>query len=109
MTEPFPVDYGPLDIICLKCNYTAAASLPGLMVLCRSPADDGWIAIEDETAFIYTIFDSIAYLYQRYQKGTLQNQTSLLGTRAKQAALLARADSGTTIPRPRRSPGSELG
>ena len=61
-----------------------------LFVLCRSPADDGWIAVEDHTAVVYTVFDSVAYLYRRIEQVTTPD--SDLRNRAKQARLLARAE-----------------
>lgn len=50
----------PLGYVGLLSNEN---SMPSLMVLCRAPADDGWLAIEGGTAVIYNLFDEITHLY----------------------------------------------
>jgi hypothetical protein len=84
------VDYGPLDFIGLRNNET---QWPPLMVLCRAPADDGWLAIEAGTAIIYNIFDTVSYLYGRWEKTTGRSQAAHEDFRSRpaQARMLARA------------------
>lgn len=79
------VNYGPLDMI----GTVSESKLPPLMVLCRAPADDGWLAVEAGTAVIYNIFDSVAHHYTRWE-GQNANHVDLK-SRPSQARLLARA------------------
>lgn len=81
-----PVDYGPLDCIIHRSN--EVSRLSSLMVLCRAPANDGWLAIEDHSGVIYNVFDTVAHLYQVTR--TRAGDSDFL-SRGRQAALLARA------------------
>lgn len=84
-------DIEPLSIISLKGNENGM--LP-LLVLCRAPADDGWLAIEAGTAVIYNIFDTVISLYfcwKLVNGNHAHSDHADLRSRAAQARLLARA------------------
>lgn len=80
-------DFGPLDFISLRDNENKYRPL---MVLCRAPADDGWLVIESNTAIIYNLFDTVSRLYGRVSGGGSGKGSDFV-SRDKQAALLARA------------------
>jgi hypothetical protein len=78
------VDYGPLDYIGLDAN--DESQTPPMLVLCRAPADDGWLTIEATTGYIYNLFDSVAHRYHRIGKSGHRDFIA----RSDQVALLAR-------------------
>jgi hypothetical protein len=85
----------PLDFVVAKTSEDS--STPPMMVLCRAPADDGWLAIEAGSAVIYNVFDSVAHRYAqpaRSHPGRVSanypSHPDLTG-RGKQSELLARA------------------
>lgn len=79
-------DWTPLNIISLLGNEN---KMPPLMLLCRAPADDGWLAVEAKTGIIYNVFDSVARLYEEWD--CKQPNHPDLKSRVKQAELLSRA------------------
>lgn len=80
--------FGPLDFISLRNNEN---KMPPMLVLCRAPADDGWICIEGETAVIYNLFDTVAHKYEPYATTKPGIPHPDFRTRAARAALLSRA------------------
>lgn len=78
--------FRPLEVISL---YQNEIRMPALLVLCRAPADDGWLAVESSTAIVYVLFDSICHLYEP-QLGHYPSHKDLK-TRSAQQDLLARA------------------
>jgi hypothetical protein len=79
------VTFTPLAVLSLDPNENG---MQPLLVLCRAPADDGWLVIEASTGFIYNLFDSIAHLYTEWV-GTAMH-VDLRSARAR-SALLARS------------------
>lgn len=87
-------EFVPLSFVSAITNENS--NTPAMMVLCRAPGDDGWLAIEAGTGVIYNVFDSVAHLYfqllpptpGRFPGGTNHPDFKSRGT---QSALLARA------------------
>lgn len=60
------------------------------MVLCRAPANDGWLVIESGTGIIYNLFDTVGHKYTELDSKVTATHKDL-NSRASQSALLARA------------------